>query len=250
MRKKIVAGNWKMNLNANEAKELFSNLLDRMPECGPNQKILIFPPNIYLSEFIEQNNGNIEIGAQNLHDKNNGAFTGEVSASQLRSIGCTWVLVGHSERRILFREENEVLVSKISAALKVGLKVIYCCGESLEERKSQQHFAKIQSQIQFLGDFSAKEMESIAVAYEPIWAIGTGVTASAHQAGEMHDLIRAELTRLFGAAVSESISLLYGGSCSPKNASELFCCKNIDGGLIGGASLDAESFHSIVMAEK
>ena len=248
MRNKIVAGNWKMNLDVDEAKTLYLDLLNKPLNQGDGKLTLIFPPNIYLQDFIERNNGSFQIGAQNLNAKDNGAYTGEVSASQLKSIGCSWVLVGHSERRILFNEDDQVLLNKIKIALKHGLNVIYCCGESLNERQQLQHKSKIQNQLALLKAFSLEEIKFISIAYEPIWAIGTGKTASPEQASEMHDFIREELTTLFGSDTSYNTSILYGGSCSPTNALSLFKCDNIDGGLIGGAALDADSFRSIIDA--
>ena len=248
MRNKIVAGNWKMNLDVDEAKTLYLDLLDTPLNQIDGKLTLIFPPNIYLQDFIERNNGSFQIGAQNLNAKDNGAYTGEVSASQLKSIGCSWVLVGHSERRILFNEDDQVLLNKIKIALKHGLNVIYCCGESLNERQQLQHKSKIQNQLALLKAFSLEEIKFISIAYEPIWAIGTGKTASPEQASEMHDFIREELTTLFGSDTSYNTSILYGGSCSPTNALSLFKCDNIDGGLIGGAALDADSFRSIIDA--
>ena len=248
MRNKIVAGNWKMNLDVDEAKTLYLDLLNKPLNQGDGKLTLIFPPNIYLQDFIERNNGSFQIGAQNLNARDNGAYTGEVSASQLKSIGCSWVLVGHSERRILFNEDDQVLLNKIKIALKHGLNVIYCCGESLNEREQLQHKSKIQNQLALLKAFSLEEIKFISIAYEPIWAIGTGKTASPEQASEMHDFIREELTTLFGSDTSYNTSILYGGSCSPTNALSLFKCDNIDGGLIGGAALDADSFRSIIDA--
>lgn len=248
MRNKIVAGNWKMNLEVDEAKALYLDLLDKPLNQSDGKLTLIFPPNIYLQDFIERNNGSFQIGAQNLNAKDNGAYTGEVSASQLKSIGCSWVLVGHSERRILFNEDDQVLLNKIKIAVKYGLNVIYCCGESLNEREQLQHKSKIQNQLALLKALSLEDIKYISIAYEPIWAIGTGKTASPEQASEMHDFIREELTTLFGSDTSYNTSILYGGSCSPTNALSLFKCDNIDGGLIGGAALDADSFRSIIDA--
>jgi len=248
MRKKIIAGNWKMNLDIDAANKLYAEGISIWPETSEEKAVMIFPPSIYLQDFIQQNNGLFEIGAQNLSPYENGAYTGEISASQLKSIGCSIVLVGHSERRLLFKEHEEVLLQKIKSALKHGLKVIYCCGESLTEREEKSHMAKIQSQLALLKEFSINEVKSISIAYEPIWAIGTGKTASPEQASEMHDFIRKELQALFGTETSDTTSILYGGSCSPTNASALFKCDNIDGGLIGGAALDARSFLSIIEA--
>ncbi len=248
MRNKIVAGNWKMNLDADAAESLYLDLLSKSFGQSDGKITLIFPPNIYLQDFINRNNGSFQIGAQNLNAKDNGAYTGEVSASQLKSIGCSWVLVGHSERRMLFNEADEVLLDKIKTALKHGLNVLYCCGETLNEREDLEHTSKIQNQLALLKAFSVDEIEFISIAYEPIWAIGTGKTAAPEQASEMHDFIRDELTSLFGPETSDNISVLYGGSCSPANAQALFKCENIDGGLIGGAALDADSFRSIIEA--
>jgi len=246
MRNKIVAGNWKMNLDADEAESLYRDLLNKSLGQSDGKMTLIFPPNIYLKDFIEKNNGSFEIGAQNVNAQKNGAYTGEVSASQLKSIGCSWVLVGHSERRTLFNEDDKVLLDKINSALEYGLNVIYCCGESLNERKELRHKSKIQSQLAILKAFSLEQIKTISIAYEPIWAIGTGKTASPDQAAEMHDFIREELKILFGSEASDQTSILYGGSCSPSNAEVLFKCHNIDGGLIGGAALNADSFRSII----
>ena len=248
MRKKIIAGNWKMNLDIDAANKLYSEGLSIWPETSEDTAVMIFPPSIYLQDFIQRNNGRFEIGAQNLSPYENGAYTGEISASQLKSIGCTMVLVGHSERRILYEEHEEVLKQKIESALKHGLKVIYCCGESLTEREELRHMSKMQNQLALLKEFSINEIKSISIAYEPIWAIGTGKTASPEQASEMHDFIRKELTNLFGSEIANTTSVLYGGSCSPTNANTLFKCENIDGGLIGGAALDAHSFLSIIEA--
>lgn len=246
MRKKIVAGNWKMNLDADAALSLYLDLLNKSLNQSDDKMALIFPPNIYLQDFIQRNNGSFQIGAQNLNAQDYGPYTGEVSASQLKSIGCSWVLVGHSERRILFNEDEQVLLNKIKTALKHGLNVIYCCGESLDEREALQHKSTIQNQLSLLKAFSLEEIEFISIAYEPIWAIGTGKNASPEQASEMHDFIREELIVLFGSEASDNTTILYGGSCSPKNAEALFRCDNIDGGLIGGAALDGDSFRSII----
>jgi triosephosphate isomerase len=250
MRKKIVAGNWKMNLDADAAGSLYQDLLNKSFGKSDGKMTIVFPPNIYLQDFINRNNGSFHLGAQNFNAKDNGAYTGEVSASQLKSIGCLWVLVGHSERRVLFNEDDEVLLDKMKTALKHGLNVIYCCGESSNERESFQHKSKIQSQLALLKAFSLEQIKSISIAYEPIWAIGTGKTASPLQAAEMHDFIREELKILFGSETSNHTSILYGGSCSPTNAEALFQCQNIDGGLIGGAALDADSFRSIIESLK
>ena len=248
MRRKIVAGNWKMNLDVNEAETLFKRISSIASARNKYQKTLVFPPNIYIHSLLKENNGAIEIGAQNFHFETKGAFTGEVSAPQLKALGCSWVLIGHSERRVLFNEGAAILSKKMDAALESNLQVIYCCGESLREREQGNHFDKVRDQIAILKSLTHESMQNISIAYEPIWAIGTGRTASPAQAAEMHDFIRAELEAIFGYTIAESTSLLYGGSCSEENAKELFSCKNIDGGLIGGASLKVDSFGAIISA--
>ena len=237
-----------MNLNVNEAVTLFKGISSIAPARNKYQRTLIFPSNIYIQSLLKENNGAIEIGAQNFHFETKGAFTGEVSASQLKALGCSWVLVGHSERRVLFNEGASILSKKINAALESNLQIIYCCGESSSEREEGKHFDKVRDQIAILKSLTNESMQNISIAYEPVWAIGTGRTASRAQAAEMHNFIRAELEAIFGYTISGSISLLYGGSCSEENAKELFSCKNIDGGLIGGASLTVDSFGAIISA--
>ena len=248
MRKKIIAGNWKMNLNVHEAKILFKEISDIVTKNNVAHEVLVFPPSIYIEGLLKMNQSTIEIGAQNFHYQNKGAFTGEVSAMQLKQLGCEWVLVGHSERRTMFHERDADLLNKIKAALENGLEVIYCCGETLNEREAGIYFEKIGEQIELLKTLSLNEMKNVAIAYEPIWAIGTGKTARPTEAAEMHDFMRTKLESIFNLEVADSTSLLYGCSCSPQNAKDLFACSNIDGGLIGGASLKAESFGEIIAA--
>lgn len=247
MAKKIIAANWKMNLLRGEAISLFKSLNNRLIE-GSGVQVVIFPPSIYISDLLAVNSSKINIGAQNFYFEEKGAFTGEVSAIQLKDMGCTHVLIGHSERRGLFGESNEIIFQKIKAALQADLKIVYCCGESLEERESGKHEIKIQTQIEVLKSLSNEELSSISIAYEPIWAIGTGLTATPSQAEEMHAFVRGVINELFSEAIAQDISILYGGSCNEKNAAELFNCANIDGGLIGGASLNEISFLKIVEA--
>ena len=248
MAKKIVAANWKMNLVKSEAVELFANIEAQINDG--DVEVVVFPSSIFLSTLIDTSKSILGIGAQNFFYGDKGAFTGEVSANQLKDLGCTYVLIGHSERRILFSESTELLQNKIKAALNNGLKVIFCCGESLEERENGSHELKIRSQLDVLKLFTESEITNISVAYEPIWAIGTGLTASPLQAEEMHAFIRGVLKDLFSINTAENTSLLYGGSCNEKNAADLFNCPNIDGGLIGGASLKVDSFVQIVDAAK
>ena len=192
----------------------------------------------------------IHVGAQNFYYEEKGAYTGEVSANQLKDLGCSYALVGHSERRIIFAESNELLFKKIKSGIKAGLHIIYCCGESLEQRDLGNEKTIIREQIEVLRTLSTEELNKISIAYEPIWAIGTGVTASPSQAEEMHAFIRGVLVDLFSESISDHISILYGGSCNENNAKELFSCQNIDGGLIGGASLKQNSFLQIVEFSK
>jgi triosephosphate isomerase len=247
MAKKIIAANWKMNLLRGEAISLIKSLNNSLIEVS-SAKVVIFPPSIYISDLLAVNSSKINIGAQNFYFEEKGAYTGEVSATQLKDLGCSYALVGHSERRIIFGESNELLFKKIKAGIKAGLHIIYCCGESLEERESGKHKIKIQEQIEVLKSLSSEELSSISIAYEPIWAIGTGLTATPFQAEEMHAFVRGVINELFSEVIAQDISILYGGSCNEKNAAELFDCANIDGGLIGGASLNETSFLKIVEA--
>ena len=244
MAKKIVAANWKMNLLKSEAIELYEKMAQMIPEN--DVQVVVFSPSIFLSELLRSKSNRLAIGTQNFYFEDKGAFTGEVSAVQLEDLGCSHVIIGHSERRILFSESDELIQKKVKAALEIGLKVIYCCGESLEERESNRHKSKISSQLETLKCLAPEILIDLSIAYEPIWAIGTGLTASPQQAEEMHQFIREELVKLFSSELAENTSILYGGSCNEKNAKDLFECPNIDGGLIGGASLNAETFSKIV----
>jgi triosephosphate isomerase len=248
MRKKIVAGNWKMNNTLSEAVFLIETILGKLKNSNNIVKIII-PPFPYL-ESTGNKIGETEsvfLGAQNCHHKTDGAYTGEVSAEMLQSVGCQYVLIGHSERRACFNETNEELVLKIKEALSHNLKPIFCIGESLDQREGGFYFAVIKSQlVEVLSNFTSSECLNIIIAYEPIWAIGTGLTATSLQAQEMHAFIRTEITDLFSLDIAQQTSILYGGSCNPQNAHELFKCPDVDGGLIGGASLKAEDFCAIV----
>ena len=242
-RKKIVAGNWKMNKTLGEAIELTS-LIMKSPGDNSVTKI-IFPPFPFisaLSNFIGAS-GSFATGAQNCSEHASGAFTGEVSAAMLKSIGCKYVLVGHSERRQYFGETNATSAKKIKLVTDNGMKAIYCVGETLEERKANTHFDIVRTQL--TEALKGANPENIIVAYEPVWAIGTGETATQSQAQEMHSFIRECLKKIFNAEAAENTSILYGGSCNPQNAKELFVCPDIDGGLIGGASLKAEDFSRV-----
>ena len=249
MAKKIVAANWKMNLLRKEAVSLFSGLSNSLSDYK-RAEVVVFPPSIYLADLLQVTNTAIHVGAQNFYFEEKGAYTGEVSATQLKDLGCSYALVGHSERRIIFAESNELLFKKIKAGIKAGLHIIYCCGESLEQRELGNEKTIIREQIEVLRTLSTEELNKISIAYEPIWAIGTGVTASPSQAEEMHAFIRGVLSDLFSESISDLISILYGGSCNENNAEELFSCQNIDGGLIGGASLKQNAFLQIVEFSK
>lgn len=209
---------------------------------------IVFPPFPFLSDVAKTfAHGAVHVGAQNCHTHDSGAYTGEVSAAMLASVGCSYVLVGHSERRQYFKETPGQLLQKMQQALANGLKPVYCVGETLEERKSDRHFEVVKQQLtDVLGSFEASEMQQVIVAYEPVWAIGTGETATSAQAQEMHAYIRGVLQDLFSADTANGTPLLYGGSCNAQNARELFACEDVDGGLIGGASLKAGDFRQIM----
>lgn len=243
MRKKILAANWKMNLLRDEAVQLYREIA----EFSDSLNILIFSPSLYLSDL-----SGIEgpaVGAQNYYFENSGAFTGEISLKQIASCGSVAVLVGHSERRQLFGETNSLLKRKLDAAISNGFNVIFCCGESLEVRQNNNHVDFVINQLEeSLFHLDSDNIRQVAIAYEPIWAIGTGLTASTAQAEEMHLEIRKSIANHYNQEVADSISILYGGSCNEKNAAELFACSNVDGGLIGGASLKANSFKEIANA--
>lgn len=247
-RKKIVAGNWKMNLNLNEAKNLVSSALSEKSLDTSVEKIF-FPAFPFISEVVRLSNNHVgfEVGAQNCSAHSKGAFSGEVSASMIKSVGCNWVIIGHSERRIYFNENNDELVSKMKMAFENNLKVMFCFGEQLHERKNNLHFETVEKQLkEVLKHFPDISSDKIALAYEPVWAIGTGETATPAQAQEMHAHIRKFLSEIISEEFALSVSLLYGGSCNAQNAKELFHCADVDGGLIGGASLKAEDFCAII----
>lgn len=246
MRKKIIAGNWKMNLLQHEANELVRSLSSQ--EVSKDIIRIVFPPFIYISELINATD-NLYVGAQNFYPKESGAFTGEVSITQLKDLGVKYVLVGHSERRMYFNESNSFLKQKVDAALANDIHVIFCCGEPLEIRDENKHESFVINQLEeSLFHLSDQEITNVTIAYEPIWAIGTGRTASSQQAENMHACIRKSITDKYNLNIGDSISILYGGSCNPTNAKELFACDNVDGGLIGGASLNASDFHAISTA--
>ncbi|MBN2681868.1 MAG: triose-phosphate isomerase [Bacteroidales bacterium] len=246
MRKKIVAGNWKMNMDVEQSKTLTLDVLNK--KLSKDVDVILCPPFTSLGLVAEICKlSSIKIAAQNCSNKPQGAFTGEVSASMIKSAGAEYVIIGHSERRAYYGETNEILKEKTDLVLENGLKPIFCCGEVLSEREKNIHFKVVKSQIsESLFHLNSEKIISTVIAYEPVWAIGTGLTASPEQAQEMHSFIRSMLTEKYGQEVSEKISILYGGSCKPSNAAELFANKDVDGGLIGGASLVAEDFAGII----
>ena len=248
-RKKIVAGNWKMNLSVSEGKKLIEEILFGAKDSKGVIKIF-FPSNILIPSLCNLiDNTDFYLGAQNCHEKESGAFTGEVSAKMIAESGCSYVIVGHSERRAFFHENNEQIAQKISLALQNRLKVIFCVGESLADRRSEKQFDTVGIQLhEVLRNFTDADLKNVVIAYEPVWAIGTGETATPLQAQEMHAFIRRTIKEMFGVEAALEISILYGGSCNSKNAKELFACADVDGGLIGGASLKSADFITIIQS--
>lgn len=251
MRKNMVAGNWKMNNTVEASKLLVKELLEKFP--GPiksNKRIVVTPSFVNLLPVLELvKDTAIEVAAQNMHFAKNGAFTGEISAEMLKSVGVYIVILGHSERRSIFNETDEMLAKKVITALENKMEVIFCFGELLEERKSGNHFKVVESQLsKALFDLDAAAWKNIVLAYEPVWAIGTGETASPAQAQEMHAFIRQLIAQKYSAALAADVTILYGGSVKGSNAQELFSNSDVDGGLIGGAALNAEEFAQIINA--
>ncbi len=248
MRKKIVAGNWKMNKNLQEGLTLASELNDALKGKTIHCDVIIGTPFIHLASIAKAIDTNkIGVAAENCSDKTSGAYTGEVSAEMVASTGAKYVIIGHSERRAYYHETPEMLKEKVNRALENELTPIFCIGEVLEERESEQHFDVVKSQIeQSLFDLTKEDFSKLVLAYEPVWAIGTGKTASAAQAQEMHHFIRQTIREKYGEEVAENTSILYGGSCNASNAKELFSNADVDGGLIGGASLSVEKFSPII----
>ncbi len=250
MRKKIVAGNWKMNKNWAEAQQLAAAISEQLHTLAvdQNKEVVLCPPSPFLLTVKKATtHPQIKVGAQNCHQKDSGAFTGEVSAPMLQSLGMDYVILGHSERRAYFAEDNTSLKEKTDNALNNGLKVIFCCGEQLEQREASTHFDLVHRQLsEALFHLTAEQLQAVVIAYEPVWAIGTGKTASPEQAEEMHASIRQLLKEKYGEKTAEEMTILYGGSCKPHNAEAIFGQKNVDGGLIGGAALKVDSFLGII----
>lgn len=253
MRRFLIAGNWKMNCGANEAAELLEGLKKNKAEVSEDVDVLVCPPFVSLSMAVNYlHDTDIQVGAQNLHFEESGAYTGEISAGMLTEAGCAFVLIGHSERRQYFGETDETVNKKTHKAIEHNLVPVVCVGESLGQRKEGIHFDLVKDQVTaaFQGIDENTALD-VVIAYEPIWAIGTGETASPEQAQEMHAHIRSILTDIYDDETAEGIRILYGGSMKPGNAEELLGQTDVDGGLIGGASLDAESFAQIITtAEK
>lgn len=249
MRKKIVAGNWKMNTTVAEGVQLAKDVVSKSKEVPADVKLIIAPPFTHLSSVAEVVKGSVVgLSSQNCADKSKGAYTGEVSVDMLKSVACEYVILGHSERREYYGETDAKLVEKTKLALEAGLSPIFCIGETLEERQSGRHFEVVTAQVKdVLYTLTPEQMANVIIAYEPVWAIGTGLTATAEQAQEIHAEIRKVLAAKFGK-LADDISILYGGSCKPSNAKELFACPDIDGGLIGGAALKAEDFIGIALS--
>ena len=248
MSKQIVAGNWKMNLDYNQAKSLLQNLIKLQKKFNADAEVVICPSAPYLAVFAEllAKNDSLKLGAQNCYFENDGAFTGETSPVQLKSLDVKYCLVGHSERRDNFNESYDLLSKKVKALLSNDITPIFCCGEQLQVRDSNVYREFVMKQIEdSLFSLSAEEIAKCVIAYEPIWAIGTGKTASAEEAQEIHALIRARIGSTFGEKAAAAVSIIYGGSCNEENANELFAQADIDGGLIGGASLVADDFCQI-----
>lgn len=249
-RKKIVAGNWKMNKSLQEASMLVEMIMRQVNDFDEVTKIIIPSfPYLHSVKQLISNKADFYVGAQNCHTNTSGAFTGEVSAGMLQSVGCSYVLVGHSERRQYFKEKDADFVLKIREALKNNLQPIFCIGETIYERKTDNHFKTITEQLTaVLKEFSIDEFSRFVLAYEPVWAIGTGETATSQQAQEMHAFIRNLVADIYDSGAAANVPILYGGSCNPQNARELFACKDVDGGLIGGASLNADDFCKIIFS--
>ncbi|MCX6306556.1 MAG: triose-phosphate isomerase [Bacteroidetes bacterium] len=248
MRKKIVAGNWKMNKTFSEAETLITEIADSLDDVDlKDAEVILCPPSLYLEMTTDVAfESNFKVGAQNIYPEDAGAFTGEISPLMLKELNVAYCIIGHSERRKYFHETNEFLLRKVDSLLKHGLRPIFCCGEVLPEREASRHFEVVKSQVEeSLFHLSAEAFLNVVIAYEPVWAIGTGVTATKEQAQEMHAYIRGLISARYDETTAWETSILYGGSCNGKNARELFSQPDVDGGLIGGASLNSVEFVQI-----
>ncbi len=251
MRKKIVAGNWKLNNNQKETKKLIKGIKKAIKKMAlKNTKVIVAPTFVNLAKAVKiAKKSKIKVVSQNMHQAKNGAFTGEVSADMLKSIKINTVILGHSERRSIFGETEAILKEKVTTAIENKMKIIFCFGEFLEDRKSSNHFNVVENQLKnSIFHLEANDWEKVILAYEPVWAIGTGETASPDQAQEMHAFIRNLLNDKYGNEVAQNTSILYGGSVKPSNAKEIFSKPDVDGGLIGGAALNVADFTAIIKA--
>ena len=251
MRKNIVAGNWKMNNDLSASRKLAKQVVKKVKKAKIKGTNVIIAPTFVNLERVAKvtKDSKVKVAAQNMHFEQSGAYTGEVSANMLKSVGVNTVILGHSERREYFGETDEMLAKKVDAALANKMKVIFCFGEVLEDRKSNNQEKVVESQIKnALFHLDAEAFKNIVLAYEPVWAIGTGETATPDQAQDMHAFIRKTLADQYGNEVAENVSILYGGSCKPSNAKEIFSKADVDGGLIGGAALNADDFLAIITA--
>jgi triosephosphate isomerase len=249
MRAKIVAGNWKMHKNAEETEDLLNELINQLP-TDVNARIIVAPTFVNLASAAEHLEfTQIEVAAQNMHQAENGAYTGEISAGMLKSVGVNIVILGHSERRTYFNETDATIAFKTDTALQNDMEVIFCFGEELKDRQANNHFNIVENQLRDgLFHLQAKDWPQIILAYEPVWAIGTGETATPDQAQEMHAFIRETIRKQYGSDIADDVSILYGGSVKPDNAKEIFSKADVDGGLIGGAALKASDFSAIAKA--
>jgi triosephosphate isomerase len=246
MRSKIVAGNWKMNKNARETEALLTELAAKLPDT--EAEVMVAPPFVNLASAVRQMESSvIEVIAQNMHFAENGAYTGEISPDMLLDIDIDTVIIGHSERRAYFGETDEILNKKVVSALYKNMRVIFCFGEKMKDRNAKNHFKVVENQLKnALFSLEASAWTNIVLAYEPVWAIGTGETASPEQAQEMHAFIRKTITEAYDTSIADKVSIIYGGSVKPANAKEIFSKPDVDGGLIGGASLMADDFVEII----
>lgn len=245
MARRIVAGNWKMNLVGEEAFNLVNELNERVKDG--ETRVVLFPPSLFVQPIARMKKSTFDVGVQNFNAQESGAYTGEISIPQVKSAGGQIGLIGHSERREYYGETNDILKEKVDAAIANNFEFIFCCGEPLSIREKGTQAAFVEQQLEeSLFHLNSDQIRDAIVAYEPIWAIGTGKTASSEQAEAMHADIRSWIADKYSSEIAESVSILYGGSCNPGNARELFACPNIDGGLIGGASLKAKDFCAII----
>ena len=243
MMRNIVAGNWKSNKSINESREWMNEMAEKSSELPSNVRVMVAPPIPYLAAMSEVKPSNVILASQNVSATLSGAYTGEYTAEMLKGCGVEFAFIGHSERREYYADTNEVVVDKISRCIEAELGVVLCCGEPLEVRENQDPVMYVTNQLEeSLFHLNSEQLKTCMIAYEPIWAIGTGKVATEEQISQMHTAIRNELKSKYGQEIANEISILYGGSCKPSNAKAIFSCENVDGGLIGGASLDSSSF--------